>query len=100
MNIPPMTNPLGKYWKQPSPERILVDDTHALMDRATFEEIPEYSGSFPSGVYEGKMWSRLDGKYDQKFLAAGGQPEWLLVWFGHSSDPEKCSINSREILIA
>lgn len=98
--IPPITHPLGKYWIQPSPDSILVDESHALMDQATFDKLGDYSGSMPSGVYEGKMWSRLDGMYDEKFLATGGQPEWLLVWYGPSTDPDKCSINSRKILIA
>lgn len=97
--IPPITEPLGRYWKQPSPEAILVDDTHALMDRPTFDLLEEYSTSMPSGVYEGKMWSRHDGLYDEKFLAGGGQPEWLLVWYGPSEDPDKCSINKRIILL-
>lgn len=100
MEIPPMVDPLGRYWKQPSPERILVDDTHALMDRATFTQLQDYSSSMPSGVYIGKMWSRHDGIYDLKFLASGGKPEWLLVWYGASADPGMCSINSRQILIA
>jgi len=97
--IPKMTHPLGKHWDQPSSERIVLDDTHALMERSTFEELGEYSSSIPTGVYEGKMWKRHDGIFDQRFIKQGGSPVWLLVWFGPSSDPNKCSINSREILI-
>jgi hypothetical protein len=69
------------------------------MDKATFEELEEYSCSFPTGVYEGKMWKRHDGSFDRAFIARGGEPVWLLMWFGPSDDPNKCSINSREIIL-
>lgn len=98
--IPPITNEMGRYWEQPSNEQIAVDDSHALMDTATFDALAEYSCTHPSGVYEGKMWRRHNGIYDEKFLKSGGIPEWLLMWFGPSDDPDKCSINSRKILIA
>lgn len=89
--IPPITDPLGKYWDQPSAERILLDDTHALMETETFKALAEYSASIPSGVYDGKMWKRRNG--------GGERPEWLLVWFGPSTKPATCSINSRKILL-
>lgn len=98
--IPLMTDPLGRYWKQPSPESILIDDCHAIMDQAAFDALGEYSSSMPSGVYDGKMWKRSDGVYDVDFLAGGGIPEWLLMWYGPSEVPDKCSINSRKILLA
>ncbi len=100
MQIPPMTDPLGKYWKQPAADRILIDESHALMDRPTFDAFEDYSTSMPSGVYVGKMWIRYDGAYDAKFLAGGGKPEWLLMWYGPSADPTACTINKRTILIA
>jgi hypothetical protein len=81
--IPPITNPLGVYWKQPPTDSILLDDTHALMDVETFKNLSNYECSIPSGVYEGKMWRRgMD-----------------LIWFGPSADPDKCSINVRGIII-
>ena len=97
--IPPITNAMGKYWRQPSAERILIDDTHALMEQATFAALNHYSCSLPSAVYHGKMWRRHDGVYDPAFIASGGKPEWLLMWFGPSACPSKCSINSRKILL-
>jgi len=97
-NIPPMTDPLGRYWKQPSPSRIALDETHALMDSATFNALEEYSSSIPSGVYEGKMWKRHDGAFDAAFVRSGGRPVWLLCWFGPSEKPDMVSINKREIL--
>lgn len=98
--IPPMTDPQGRYWKQPSRFYIEVDDMHALMSKETFEALPEYSASNPSGVYPGKMWRRYDGVYDQAFLRSGGTPEWLLVWYGASDNPKFCSVNHRKVVLA
>lgn len=87
--VPPMTDPLGRHWRQPPRERIAIDDTHALMDRATLEALPEYSRTVPTGVYPGKMWR-----------AHAGDGCWLLRWWGLCDDPAKCSCNEREILVA
>lgn len=97
--IPPITDPLGRNWQQPDRSEILIDDTHALMSRQTFQTLKEYSATFPTGVYEGKMWKRHDGALDHGFLARGGKPVWLLVWFGLSDNPDTVSNNFREILI-
>jgi hypothetical protein len=97
--IPPITDPMGKHWRQPPRDSITLDETHALMSRATFEQLAEYSGTFPTGVYEGKMWKRHDGLFDQAFRARGGKPEWLLVWFGYCDEPKMVSNNFRKILI-
>lgn len=97
--IPPITDPMGKYWKQPDRREILIDETHAVMSQRTFEQLATYSASFPTGVYEGKMWKRHNGAHDQEFLARGGKPEWYLVWYGKHPDPEKVSNNLRKILI-
>jgi hypothetical protein len=94
-----MTHPLSRAWKQPSTDLILLDDTHALMSQATFEQLGEYSCSQPTGVYEGKMWVRHDGLYDKRC-----RPEdrcWLLCWYDVSEKgPEYCSTQHRRILIA
>lgn len=86
--IPPITDPLGRYWDQPSRREILTDDTHAVMTLPTFRKLAEYSSSLPSGVYDGKMWR-------------GGtmQGRWQLYWYGPGKTPDMCSINVREILI-
>ncbi len=97
--IPPITDPMGRNWEQPDTAAILLDDTHALMDVPTFNALHEYSASFPSGVYEGKMWKRHDGIFDRDFIAGGGKPEWLLVWFGKSDKPEWVSNNFRKIIL-
>ena len=87
--IPPITEPLGRHWKQPARESILVDKTHAVMTRHDFDGLHEYSRSIPSGVYPGKMWKAImnDGTA-------------LLRWFGFvEGRPDLCSNNEREILI-
>ncbi|MES2218392.1 MAG: hypothetical protein V4501_08265 [Pseudomonadota bacterium] len=88
--IPPMIDPLGKYWRQPDSSLIGVDEANALMDETTFRGLLNYSTSIPSGVYPGKMWRRTED----------GQ-RWLLCWYGLSGKGDGfCSINNREILIA
>ena len=84
--IPVITNPLGKYWKQPEVEQIELDNNHALMSKKTFNKLQEYSCSQPTGVYEGKMWKSktIDG--------------WVLRWFSENYDKDYCSNNSRMIL--
>jgi len=87
--VPPITEPMGKWWEQPSRFDIEIDSGHALMTQETFDALHDYSHSQPSGVYPGKMWRahyRLDG--------------WWLHWFGETENPKMCSNNSRRILIA
>ena len=84
--IPPITDPLGRYWEQPDRDNILIDDQHALMTREDFKQLHNYSASIPSGVYVGKMWKR-------KF-----RDKWYLSWYGPHDDPDRCSINHREII--
>lgn len=86
--IPPMTDPLGKCWRQPSDIREApMDDTHVLLRPDQIGELGEYSASIPTGVYPGKCWKRSD------------RNAWLLVWFGELPDqPDECSINWRSIL--
>ncbi len=50
---------MGRNWDQPPTSDILIDDEYALMTKATFDRLAEYSCSTPSGVYPGKMW-RVD----------------------------------------
>jgi hypothetical protein len=97
--IPPITHPMGSDWEQPPVSEVVIDDTHALMTLETFERLPEYSASRPSGVYEGKMWRRHNGAFDREFLARGGKPEWLLCWYGESDKPGYVSNNSRKIIL-
>lgn len=90
--IPPITDEMGKYWDQPNLEGILIDDKNALMSDSDFWALSDYSSTFPSGVYDGKMWKRRLNYYDES-------KGWNLCWYGPSEDPNKCSINHRRILI-
>lgn len=86
--IPPMHHPLGRHWPQPERDAIALDDVHALMTRPTFEALPEYSTTTPSGVYPGKMWRR---EYEGR---------WYLRWFGIvPGRTDVCSNNQREIIL-
>jgi hypothetical protein len=72
--IPPITDPLGRYWKQPPADSVLVDDEVALMEKEHFDMLYDYSASIPTGTYAGKMWKsqRFDG--------------WVLLWY--EDDPD------------
>ena len=89
--IPEITDPMGRHWKQPSKDEILIDDTHALMPQNVFERLSDYSCTMPSGVYAGKMWRRRHDFYDPS-------KGWMLCWFGHDPEPGFCSNNFRDIL--
>lgn len=86
--IPPMTDPMGKHWRQPNPANFAIDSTHALMTQDEFDSLGEYSTSTPSGVYPGKCWkSELAGV-------------WYLRWYGlDDGDPRGLPTPWREILI-
>jgi hypothetical protein len=81
--IPPITDPLGKYWDQPPREAIEIDDTHALMTYQTMKKLHNYESTIPTGVYPGKIWRRKD----------------QLCWFDVHEDPKLCSIYVRDILV-
>lgn len=86
--IPRITEPMGKYWKQPDVTKFVIDANEVLMTQADFNALAEYSCSMPTGVYVGKSWKceRKDG--------------WYLVWFGFSDrGPEYCSNNRRKIIV-
>jgi len=86
--IPPITDPLGKSWKQPHGSFIELDDSYSLMSDHTFKALKEYSTTIPTGIYDGKIWKEF----------ANG--EWYLVWFAPDKDPDKARIEKRKILIA
>lgn len=105
--IPALDSPYGpKAWDQPDRRAFLVDDHHAVMTRATFTELAEYSGTIPSGVYPGKLWKRHDGVYSNRYPSGNinGQPQrplaWLLCWYAaHPTKPGYCDVHFREILL-
>ncbi|MGU3666134.1 hypothetical protein ACLBX9_18270 [Methylobacterium sp. A49B] len=46
-----------------------------------FENLSDYSASYPTGTTPGKMWRRLDGVFDHAFIRAGGQPYWMVMQY-------------------
>lgn len=77
--IPPITDPMGKHWRQPNPHRFAIDGAHALMTRQDFDALSEYSASTPSGVYPGKCWKaeRRGVWYLRWYAADDGHPDGL-----------------------
>jgi hypothetical protein len=95
--IPDMTHPYGKAWDQPSKSQvkaIVIDDTHAMMDRKTFDKLLNYSHSVPSAAYEGKMWK--GEYYDDKNRPTG---KYYLRWYGLHKEPNMLSNHMRDIII-
>lgn len=87
-SIPPITDPLGKYWEQPDLNEIELSLSHAHMNLGSFHELKIYQTSLPTGVYYGKMWKKQDHR-----------GRWLLCWYGPNPDPNFISINYLRIQI-
>ena len=88
MHIPDLQCPYSSPPQQPVNRDVLVDDTHALMARADFDLLLEYSMSIPTGAYEGKMWK------------AYGVDRWYLRWYqACKEDPGMLDIMTREMII-
>ncbi len=85
LSIPQMTHPMGRSWDQPALQNItFTADDIALMSQKDFDNLAKYETSYPSGVYEGKMWRN------------GGR----LMWFdNHPTDKDKCTCKSAQIAI-
>lgn len=82
-----MTDPLGRHWQQPPRERVLVDDEHALVSKADFDLLLDYSGSRPTGAYDGKMWR------------ARFRDDWWLMWYANVGDGFG-EVKFRKLLVA
>lgn len=87
-----MTDPLGRYWAQPKLSDIIIDDTHAVMTKNSFEKLSDYSHSLPTAAYEGKMWRSLH------------KDDWYLLWFRQpiewrNENKDFLYIEKRQILI-
>lgn len=103
--IPPITDEMGKHWRQPNPQNFLIDDTHVIMTQREFDQLAEYSTSYPSGVYHGKCWKSQ--QWEEVKVSDHGRTmvkriwtdRWQLRWYGPHEDPKLCSINHREIII-
>lgn len=80
-------NPL---WSQPERIEILVSDSEAVMSEQSFRLLREYSTTFPTGVYAGKMWKAA--------IDDGREIRWVLRWYGPEID-HACIIHQRPIQI-
>lgn len=106
--IPPITDPLGRGWDQPSLDRMMITDKYATMGKAAFEELLDYTGSQPTGCYPGKCWKIMDrhlipiteGVHKGKYRKGPNYGKWFLAWFGEHENPKFCSNNYREIIIS
>jgi len=85
--VPAIVEPLGKHWQQPDRSELLIDDKSAIMAQDAFDKLAEYSATFPTGVYVGKMWKAQD------------KEGWWLMWFDQAKDPTKCTIEYRKIIL-
>ena len=96
VSIPPITDPLGRHWRQPDMSDVEITSEHAMLTQRQFDGLPEYSTSQPSGVYPGKCWKA------EEFVREGNRARptgrWFLRWFGICEDPKFCSNNQREII--
>lgn len=70
IQIPKITDPLGRNWEQPDAGEILVDDEYAVMSKKSLDRLKDYSGSQPSALYNGKMWKTC--------VCVKGGPLWIL----------------------
>lgn len=88
-DIPVITDPLGRSWRNPQGvHEATMDGSYVWLTQAQVDELHEYSSSYPSGVYDGKCWKRDDG--------AGG---YWLCWYYDDGTPGKCAIGYRSIIV-
>lgn len=74
---------------------MLLDETHAVMDRATFDALMEYSASIPTGVFRGKVWKAH--RQPKGFTDPGTW--WLGEYVDDPASDEYVLIIWREILV-
>ncbi len=88
ITIPEITEPMGKHWNQPETKDIVCYSRNfAEMNRETFDFLPEYNVSIPTGTYTGKMWKQLRGN------------AWFLCWYGENLPDNRIEIKYAEIMI-
>jgi hypothetical protein len=83
---PDAIDPNARYaggWNQPHNSEVLVDSENAVMTQETWNALPRYDHSEPTGVWVGKMWR---------------SGEWF-CWIGKSSIPNEVSLHSRRALL-
>ena len=72
---------------------LLLDETHALCSPEDFEAMLEYSASFPTGTYLGKVWKCSDVFYKHRDLSA--PLKWQLAEYVPCDIPGEIGIKWR-----
>lgn len=65
----------------PQPRDFIATLPRLRLTPQQFEDLRDYSASYPTGTTPGKMWRRLDGAFDHAFIRAGGQPYWIVMQY-------------------
>ena len=97
-------------WEQPDRREIEVDANHAMMSESAFAKLAEYSCSWPTGAWPGKMWKAGPYKFRRAdYIRSGFTTEqaatkfpevWYLRWYGmHATDPENFVSNHQRVII-
>jgi hypothetical protein len=86
--IPPITDPLGRFWVQPERAEIEIRGEEALMTESAFKKLAHYDSTLPSGTYDGKMWA-CQTRDGIEFLR----------WYGPAEDPKMIKVFSRRIVL-
>ena len=75
--------PTQNNWRQPDRDRIVIDETHALMTLETFNDLQDYPEKW--------HWNRFVGKMCRD--------KGTFYWYGLHKDPHMVSLHYRRILI-
>ncbi|MDH2313081.1 hypothetical protein [Methylobacterium brachiatum] len=86
-----MTRPLRQ------PRDLIAEFPRLRLTPQQFDNLSDYSASYPTGTTPGKMWRRLDGAFDRAFIQSGGQPYWMVMQYDPAapSDPEIEAMKAR-----
>lgn len=80
--IPPITEPLGRYWDAPDKSEIRLSLAFAWMTEESFKKLLTYQHTNPTGIYAGKMWK-----------LQGWREKWMLAYCTPHENPELTTIN-------
>lgn len=82
--IPPVVDPIGRHWRQPSLDKILIGKAQAFMTEATFAQLG-LRRYMPEGkvAYSGRLW---------RFQEAG---VWHLGWMSKGQHFSRVIVLSR-----
>ncbi len=92
-----MNQTLGKFDREYLEERsksgIQVDAKTAVMTKADFDALREYSCTLPTGTYIGKRWKRalFKDKYGSEVVG------WMMGEYAPNPDPKEVDIIWRNI---